>query len=309
MKKWLCLLITLTAGVCAAEGQVALPRASLTLEAADDAGSPVAGARASIRAQDKDKSLQRVGKTDEAGKFAAELPSFGYLYYSVGSDNFYSAWGEYQFERGGMSGDPVKWGDGRWSPWNPTVRVVLKRKGEPIPMNAKRISIVTLPTRDKPVGFDFVAGDWVGPYGKGKTPDIFFSATGSVEKSDYVLTWTFPNKGDGIIVYPYEGGARSELRSPTQAPADGYSSQVTVDAEGRPIGQSGDARPLSFAFRVRTLLDDAGKVVSAHYGKIYPEAYKAVYYFNPIPNSRTLEYDNKRNLFTDLKSFEQINDP
>ena len=205
--------------------------------------------------------------------------------------------------------DPGKWSASKWSPWNPTVSVVLKKQGVPIPMYAKRISIAPPVLDGRLVGFDFTAGDWTAPQGNGKTADILFSATGSIEGCNLNLTWTFPNKGDGIRVYPFEGGARSELRSPTQAPQEGYIPTITVDAEGRTKGQIGEARPLSFVFRVRTVLDDAGKVVSAHYGKIYPEAYKIVYYFNPTENSLALEYNLKKNLFKDLKSYERINEP
>ena len=94
----------------------------------------------------------------------------------------------------------------------------------------------------------------------------------------------------------------------THAPEDGYMPTIIVDAEGRPKWHIGEARPLSFVFRVRTVLDEVGKVVSAHYGKIYPEAYKIVYYFNPTENSPSLEFNPKQNLFKDLKSYEHINE-
>lgn len=289
--------------------QVNVPRASLTIRAEDDAGQVISNGGASIWAQETGPNAKVVGTTDGNGTMTAEMPSYGYLYYSVGGTGLYSSWGRYDFERGAMGKDTSQWAESKWSPWNPTVRVVLKKKGEAIPMHAKRIYLAPPVLDGTPVGFDLTAGDWTAPHGKGKTTDIFFSATGSIEESSLNLTWSFPNKGDGIRVYPYEGGARSELRSPTQAPDDGYISTITVDAEGRPKEQIGESRPLSFVFRVRTVLDDAGKVVSAHYGKIYPEAYNVIYYFNPRANSRALEYDPKRNLLKDVKSYERINEP
>jgi hypothetical protein len=303
-----CLVLTISIATIA-RGQVPLPESALTIKVVDRSGQPASGARVSIRAQDKDEKLRRVGEVDEAGNFSAQMPSFGFLYYSAGLDGFYSSWGQFDFERGSMQGDPAEWVKSRWKPWNPTVDVVLKKKGDPIPMYAKRINTIELPVQNEPVGFDFVEGDWTTPHGKGKTVDMIFLATGSVGKGDYRLTWTFPNPGDGIQVYPFLGGPRSELRSPTEAPTEGYARTITVDAEGRPIGQEGETRPLCFTLRVRTSLDDAGKVVTAYYGKIYPEAYNAIYYFNPTPNSRTLEFDLKRNLFTGLRSYERINEP
>ena len=250
-----------------------------------------------------------MGKTNADGVFFAEMPSYGHLYYSAAKEDYYSGWGDYQFEPGGMKGDFTRWINHEWLPRNPVVELNLKRKDIPIPMFAKEIGIAPPISTSNPVGFDFVIGDWTAPNGQGKTADIFFSATGAVKKNNLVLTWTFPNKGDGIQIYSYEGGPRSELRSPTQAPEDGYSSKVTIDSEGRPIGQSSHFRPLCFVFRVRTVLDKTGNVVSANYGKIYPEAYKIVYYFNPASNSRGLEFDIKHNLFTNLESYERINEP
>lgn len=289
--------------------QVPLPEASLTLRVVDENDRPVVGAKAGIRAQDTVESMRRSGSTDEKGEFFDRVPSFGYLYYSTGMSGFYSAWGEFRFEKGAMSGESRGWAEQRWSPWNPTVQVALKRKGQPIAMYATRIYLVPPVSDRTPVGFDLEVGDWLAPHGRGKQADMFFSVIGTVENSDLVLTWSFPNKGDGIIVNPYEGGARSELRSPTQAPEEGYLPDITVDAEGRPKSQTGDYRPLSFVFRVRTVLDDAGKVVTANYGKIYPEAFKAVFYFNPTPNSRVLEYNPKQNLRAGVKSYERVNEP
>jgi hypothetical protein len=289
--------------------QISMPHASLTIRAEDDQGRIVANGEASIWAHESGPNSKFVGTTDESGKMTAEMPSHGYLYYSVGGTGFYSSWGRYEFDRGSMGEDASKWSERKWSPWNPTVRVVLKRRGEAIPMFAKRMMIVPPLLDGTPVGFDFAAGDWTAPHGRGRSSDILFSATGTIAESTLNVTWSFPNKGDGIRVYPYEGGARSELRSPAQAPGDGYIPSITVDAEGRTKGQVGESRPLSFVFRSRTVLDESGKVVSAHYGKIYPEAYKIVYYFNPTANSRSLEYDSKRNMFKDVKSYARIHEP
>lgn len=309
MKTYLLFALAYISLAASAWTQISMPKAALTIEVSNEVGNPVSNGGTSVWAQENDKNSLRIGATDATGRMTVELPSFGYLYYSTGNDGYYSAWGKYQFDSGAMSGESAKWGERKWVPWNPTVRVTLKKKGKPIAMYAKRVYLAPPVSDGTPVGFDLELGDWLAPHGKGKREDIFFSATGSVENSDQALTWSFPNKGDGIIVYPHDGGPRSELRSPTQAPMEGYQPKITVDAEGRTKGQSGDARPLSFVFRVRTVLDDAGKVVTANYGKIYPEAYNAVFYLNPTPNSRVLEYDPRRNLLTGLKSHEIINEP
>ena len=64
-------------------------------------------------------------------------------------------------------------------------------------------------------------------------------------------------------------------------------------------------------FRIRTKLDENGQVVGGYYGKIYgdifflPNSYGAVivaipqflYYLNPNPLDRNLEWDGDTNLF------------
>ncbi|HEY5893153.1 MAG TPA: hypothetical protein VIT91_07970 [Chthoniobacterales bacterium] len=56
-------------------------------------------------------------------------------------DGYYAAGGEYFFNKGAMKGDVSTWAKSRWEPWNPTIEVVLKKKGQPIAMYAKWIEI------------------------------------------------------------------------------------------------------------------------------------------------------------------------
>ncbi|HEY5893154.1 MAG TPA: hypothetical protein VIT91_07975 [Chthoniobacterales bacterium] len=101
------------------------------------------------------------------------------------------------------------------------------------------------------------------------------------------------------------------MKSPKEAPTDGYAPNITIDGQ-RVVGADGPVgeKPACFLFRVRTVLDAKGKVISARYGKIYPGSdFRIAYYFNPTPNSRTLEYDPKRNLFPREFGGLVVNDP
>jgi hypothetical protein len=58
-------------------------------------------------------------------------------------------------------------------------------------------------------------------------------------------------------------------------------------------------------FRVRTEMDQQGRIVNAQYGKIYgpfkfaqgpKKLVDFTYYFNPTPNDRNLEFDGEHNL-------------
>ena len=61
--------------------------------------------------------------------------------------------------------------------------------------------------------------------------------------------------------------------------------------------------------RVRTSLDPDGRVAQANYVKLYGDFPKFTYYFNPQSNDRNIEFDPKRNLFTKLKTEEQVTAP
>ena len=76
--------------------------------------------------------------------------------------------------------------------------------------------------------------------------------------------------GDGIQEFVGSGGPStrgSELRSPQQAPENGYQSKlVKLSAwhPNRPATNNYDSLHLNYIFRVKTVLDGNGKVQSAN---------------------------------------------
>jgi hypothetical protein len=165
------------------------------------------------------------------------------------------------------------------------------------------------PLNGKPVGYDFLAGDWVSPNGKGQTADIIFLreySKRSLNDYDYKLTVTFPNKGDGIQTFTEPTGQKGGgLRSPYEAPGNGYEPVITrVNISHPPATLIWDHDPNRIYFlRVKTVLDEKGNVKSALYGKIYGDFMQFTYYLNPTPNDRNIEFDPKHNLIS-LKSRE-----
>jgi hypothetical protein len=198
--------------------------------------------------------------------------------------------------------------------WNPAIALLLKRVVNPIPMYAKRLN-AHVPVLDKPVGFDLTAGDWAAPHGNGVRSDINF--TGHFDKhpdggSDFTLTVSFPNPGDGIQEFAVSDAEKeSALRSPHEAPETGYQARwVQTDKRnpGSPVETNRDPNR-NYLFRVRTVLDEKGNVKSANYGKIYGDFMQFQYFLNPTPNDRNVEFDPKRNLLKGLESFENVSGP
>ena len=73
---------------------------------------------------------------------------------------------------------------------------------------------------------------------------------------------------------------------------------------------------MNYFFRVRTVLNKAGEVESALYGKIHGDfsldhngVFGFSYYLNPTPNDRNLEFDTRQNLFTKLRPEEWVSQP
>ena len=199
--------------------------------------------------------------------------------------------------------------------WNPIIEIVLKRIIKPIPMYAKRIDMEP-PANNKPVGYDLMIGDWVGPYGKGINNDILFTreySRKSLQDYDYKLTVSFPKAGDGIQEFPvpYKNMEGSALRSPHEVPTNGYQPQIVrlnISHPGQKLIFDYDENRAYF-FRVRTVLDENGNVKSALYGKIYGDFMQFSYYLSPTPNSRNVEFDPKRNLMKNLKPLEGVEAP
>ena len=125
---------------------------------------------------------------------------------------------------------------------------------------------------------------------------------------------------------PKDGAVGSSFISDYLAPKSGYLSSLERKAVwGKARSLPGYWEHLNglerkaYYFRIRTKTDASGKIVAAHYGKIYGpltlvpvlknqnaskrsiEANLSIseVYFNPTPNDRNIEFDTKRNITSD----------
>lgn len=309
-----------------------LPKAQMTFRVTTDDGEPVQNVEVTtstfLRWQPgegfgKDIYQDFKGKTDEKGiatlSFDSERGDCRYSIFDV--PGYYPTRNlEYQFKEAK---------GGKWQSWNPTVDVVLKPIINPIAMYARKMGDVTspleLPQKGQSIGFDLMAGDWVAPHGKGSVADLVFTLKETIpyvrveDSFDVTLTISFSNKGDGIqsLLAPINMG--SDLRLPRFAPKDGYE-QILVKEIGRstankPIN-SGICEDQNYFFRVRTVLDEKGRIKSALYGKIDGDIQfwgnrkvRFNYCLNPNPNDRNMEFDPKRNLFGTLPFNQRVLTP
>ncbi len=278
----------------------------VTLKVVDENGQPVAGAKAVVGYYSHSKPASIDGLTDTNGTFtASHRARSGILSFSAEKAGYYTT-KEPSYDLG-FTYDPAI--------WDSMQTIVLKKTINPIPMYTKHIESGP-PIFNRLVGYDLMMGDWVAPYGKGQTADIFF--TGELNEKakddfDYKLTVSFPKPGDGIQEFASSSVDKaSSLHSSSEAPAEDYKSQIVRTMSRHPgAGTKEDMNDPSrnYFFRVRTVLDENGKVKSALYGKIYGDFMQFAYYLNPTPNSRNVEFDPKRNLMKNLKPLEGVEAP
>jgi hypothetical protein len=318
MKKplFVTLLLVCIIGAIAQVPNPTLPEAKVTVRVIDQDGTPVSGASVGVGFEfntgSGTKSDEKRGVSDKDGLFSAAGKTSGYIAYAATKQGYYRTEGE-PFRSFTREGE-------KWQPYNPTLDVVLKRIIKPIPMYARMVE-ADLPNTDEAIGYDLIEGDWVAPHGRGKVGDFVFKLTKRVASyKDYgaELRITFSNKKDGIQGFTAPPKKGSELRSPHQAPEIGYEAALSLLQGSSAKGLYGfNKEDQNYLFRVRTVVDDKGEIVSALYGKIYgqvryfPVDHKAAklrfgYYLNPADNDRNIEFDPTRNLITGLESTREV---
>ena len=282
-------------------------KGQVTLRVVDSNDKPVKKAELSSAFWGSDSSADVVvseGATDTNGLFVAAGKTIHSMNYEIKKNGYYATRGQYWFLR---KGEDCVQAD-RWQPWNPTNTVVLKERRSSVAMYAKRVD-EPVPVRDTPVGFDLEVGDWMAPHGNGKQPDLLFTYKATVQdywngSLEFIIACT--NQMDGF--FRAQKDMSSDFRSAYEAPSSGYQPEiqfafVTTTDRDLKVEKLGDTEYL--AFRVRTVLDDKGNIVSARYGKIYGPIEFGVgkehhirfsYYLNPTDNDRNLEFDPSRNL-------------
>jgi hypothetical protein len=308
-----------------------LPKAKVTIIVKDQDQSPVDKARVGVGGTMAAKPDEAVkGETSSDGIFPAEVRSNGEVGVTARKDGYYDTFGPgYNFRnlKGAME---RAFATDRWEPWNPSIQLTLKKIVSPVPMYARRVE-VKFPVEATDIGFDLELSDWVAPYGTGMIADVIFRVDRIINSErDYssTLQLSFSNKNDGIAAFQVPPHTGSLLRSQHAAPEQGYESGK-VWRQGRSPTNGGptdtfvedERKDQNYFFRVRTVSDGVGRIKSALYGKIYGDIRLYVgtrapkpgigftYYLNPTPNDRNLEFDPKRNLFTNLKTEERVTAP
>jgi hypothetical protein len=236
---------------------------------------------------------------------------------------YYGAYGgDFQYNRKSLFGV--------WQPDNLVVTIKLQRVEKPIPLFVRQIfsrASASVSSNYFDIGkgkmqFDLIKGSFLPPIGKGEYADICFTR---LEREDLGIGTNFNGRtslayrdgmmveflgdGNGLIEIPSKKTDGIKIRA---APLEGYRADYLVTkGKDKSVKYFTSSNPdRNFAFRIRTKKDADGRIVSTYYGKIYGDivikkpygveelvaAPSFMYYLNPTPLDRNLEWDMKTNL-------------
>jgi len=224
---------------------------------------------------------------------------------------------------------------GVWQPDNLVATIRLQRVEHPIPLFVKyetlRDGNKGLGT-NAVLRFDLMRGEWLPPYGHGETADVQISSELKItdrerkfrhatKKVEDVLFYELVNrikvggKDDYICAFDADRKAGIRIR---KADDRGCANEITkVRGMRKKIAKnknwhceyfSDTSQDRCYTFRIRSRRNDRGELVEAYYGKIYGDfAFEGddrkgligvnfLYYLNPTPLDRNLEWDMKTNL-------------
>ena len=211
----------------------------------------------------------------------------------------------------------------------------LDRIENPIPLYVRNAwaprndkNVITWNGTNSVLKYDFIMGDWLPPAGNGKYADMVI--TTRLQVGDVLTIWAnvkpvtfydfisridFNGEGNGFSEETFEN-TRSGIKM-RKAPAAGYQKSKIIRV-GRVKRKEGPNifpkyydeynKDRCYYFRIRSKFDNKGNLVEAYFGKVYGDfkigahieigldIIKFLYYLNPTPLDRNLEWDMKNNL-------------
>ena len=220
-------------------------------------------------------------------------------------------------------------------PYDCTYTTLLQRIKSPSPLFVKNINLkdrkntlVGINDIKVSLRFDFVAGDWLPPLGIGKNADMIIRTEFRLNETisnrifkaltyyDFINKIEFPGAGNGILEKSVEGNLGLKIRIadatgyvPNKILCFGRRQKKNAVIKGVCPEEYTESDPKRcYCFRVRSQFDEKGNMISAIYGKIYGDfkfdgfdkkgltSIEFLYYLNPTPLDRNLEWDMKTNL-------------
>ena len=228
-----------------------------------------------------------------------------------------------------------------WRPTDIVITATLYRIERPMPLFVKK-AFGKFDVDWKMVGdagtnivlrYDFLAGDWLPPVGKGIVADMTVRA--KMTTSWHVRKWQVIDGSERVrkrqfyemmTEFEFDGEGNGVVRKIAPSNAGVFIRTADVEGYARAFSKSAGRRKkivgpnvygenysdvnadACHVFRIRSKFDEQGNLKEAYYGKVYGDfqlrgtwkdgcdGVSFLYYLNPTPNDRNLEWDTKNNL-------------
>ena len=281
------------------------------LQIVDQDGSPVANATVwgGLQTGDGHRDFIPInGSTDTNGEFIIRGKCTNRIRCDITKDGYYAS--EFLLTSYGYK-HSLK--DGKWQPYGGKHTIMLKKIKSPIAMSHFRSCNAMPPSFDEWYGYDIERRKWVNSADGGGHADmlvkISIDAKNEINDFKAVMEVSFTNN-PFAGAYMLKKDAYSEMKSVYVADTNAlYQTSFRFVQERhpnivyKPVKQVSGTRRIDtrlaadsyLVFRTRTKVDSEGRLLSAHYGKIYglweffggmcAEDVK----FNPTPNDPNLE--------------------
>ena len=211
------------------------------------------------------------GLTDTNGVYVVHGRVTRIFHCEISKSGYYTSMRDFIYGDANSDG-AVK--EGKWQPYGNTRTFVIRKMICPN-VTGKRYLEQTIPAFGKWLDYDLEAADWTEPNGRGKVSDLRIRLTVRDEGTldfCYKMELSFehvPFAG----AYARKKDMFSEMRCDYNATTNdvAYSSKIVfeVDRSGRTIRKWNLLDKDSYmVFRVRTRVDEYGRLVAAHYGRI-----------------------------------------
>ena len=244
------------------------------LRVVDQDGVPVADAKiwGGLQAGDglNDNTPVR-GMTDTNGEYVVQGKVTRIFHCEISKSGYYTSVRDFIYGDDNSDG-AVK--DGRWQPYGNERTIVIRKIICPN-VTGRRYIEQGIPAFGKWLDYDLEVADWTEPNGIGKMSDLRIRFTARDEGTldfGYKMELSFEHV-QFAGAYTRKKEMFSEMRCDYNAKTNdvAYSSKIVfeVDRSGRTIRKWNLLDKDSYmVFRVRTRVDEYGRLVAAHYGRI-----------------------------------------
>lgn len=278
--------------------------ADVRIKVVDDMGEVVPDAKVAVVIYTTpNKADTKRGETDSDGCFSTKGRSYGEVEVYASKDGYYDTHTTAAFKN--LPDKEVEKRH-RWSDGTVETRIVLKKKRNSVETAFHLVDYATIPATNEVVCLDLETFKWCPPFGDGKHDDLHLfyevwrnpSSWFSFQKK---LTITAPNCVDGF--YRRKVDMASKFRYDYSAQTnETYEKTIVYNVDrrgGKPDVVEVPSDDEYFTFRMRTVTNDVGEVVQAHYGRIGERSdhmfgLRMKTWFNTKPNDTNLEDARQR---------------